>query len=434
MGRKKHNAGAMIEALEPRQMLTASAWLVKDLYTGTESGEPADFLRHDDSLYFDAGETVWRTDGSTAGTEPVINAGYTLLLGATRSHVYLQSFEPDVGSPSSVWIADGTEAGLRRIASVPASAGSMAVAAKGALFYDAPNPSGSGLALYKASPRLNEAVMLAEFPAQAADEVVSCEDIDAGGGVVYMMVGRRKVTRVDIDRWELWRTDGTRRGTSQLGAFDGPSGWMRLHRGKAYFAAEAAHGSGMWVSDGTVKGTRMLNLPGAAAAGIPSVIGGSIYFVADHANLGRTVWMTDGTRQGTRAIPITVGKHAADVVSTGVKLGQFIYYATDNNSTRDGELWRMSVVDGRAERVRRFGFLWGPFVHKGRLFVLADGELWQSDGTKASTVRLTQVCSGGDEGLSAAWTATIMNDVLYLPGHDAVHGEELWAVKLPVRK
>src|SRR5262249_18436363 len=139
---------------------------------------------------------------------------------------------------------------------------------------------------------------------------------------------------------ELWKSDGTAKGTVLLKDINPGSGspWpggptqpnssypmnLTAFQGAVYFSAgDAAHGVELWKSDGTAKGTVLLKgiwggasaplegVPALPNSGYPSsftVFQGALYFAATDAQHGTELWVTDGTAAGTRlAEEITPG-------------------------------------------------------------------------------------------------------------------------------
>src|SRR5688572_16823185 len=106
---------------------------------------------------------------------------------------------------------------------------------------------------------------------------------------------------------ELWRSDGTPRGTVLLKDISpGPAGSipsdLTVFNGRVYFiAGDGAGGPNLWASDGTPAGTvRFAKLggappvtPGTRTPGILTVHGKSLYFPAGGKAPG--LWKTDGT-------------------------------------------------------------------------------------------------------------------------------------------
>jgi ELWxxDGT repeat protein len=83
--------------------------LLKDIDPGPEDSYPASFVALEDSVFFFAGDGLWKTDGTAAGTELVaagLNGGFTLEVGGTLLFV-----GNDGVHGMELWRSDGTAGG-----------------------------------------------------------------------------------------------------------------------------------------------------------------------------------------------------------------------------------------------------------------------------------------------------------------------------------
>ena len=107
--------------------------------------------------------------------------------------------------------------------------------------------------------------------------------------------------------YELWRSDGTARGTRMVKDINPGAEWSALSGITAvnriiYFTADdGVHGAELWRSDGTARGTRMVkDISPGNQGGHPSYltdVNGTLYFSAfDGTNSG--LWRSDGTAGG----------------------------------------------------------------------------------------------------------------------------------------
>lgn len=174
--------------------------------------------------------------------------------------------------------------------------------------------------------------------------------------------------------------------------------------GVLYFAAaDAAHGSELWRSDGTSEGTwRVADIrPGSEGSSIAELFsdGKRLYFLALDGELGNEVWTSDGTRQGTRLLrDICPGSCASRFDSAAFTAWRGLVFFLANPSYANEKLW---VTDGTREGTRLVfdpllvpGRLEGPLVSlpDALLFTLRDNNnqisLWRTDGTSLGTSRL----------------------------------------------
>lgn len=221
-------------------------------------------------------------------------------------------------------------------------------------------------------------------------------------------------------RMALWKSDGTADGTVLVkdvvpNFLTGPTA---SSGGKLFFEA-AIPGqpatSGIWVSDGTFLGTRLLVATTERVMEM-RVVNGTVYAVDGHR-----LYATDGTPGGTRI----VSQHVS-APSNLVELGGMLFYWIAGNNSAGPSLWRADGAGG-AILLKAFSpYFWSwAIVHQGKLFFGADDgtgfALWASDGTPAGTRRV--VASGGP--INPGAFASI-GPHLYFNATDGASGRELW--------
>jgi ELWxxDGT repeat protein len=161
----------------------------------------------------------------------------------------------------------------------------------------------------------------------------------------------------------VWVSDGTVQGTRPVAATWADMGcWAAeqaaLPNGRTIFTAwEAATGWEPWVSDGTTAGTHLLKdiQPGAGSSAAwwyqPLHDGsGRVLFHADDGTTGSELWASDGTAAGTVLLCDLDPAAGADAAATGFTEfvpGQVLFRARDGAIGR--ELW---VTDGTAAGTR----------------------------------------------------------------------------------
>jgi len=269
-------------------------------------------------------------DGPTAdlGSEPVLLAR----LGDGRA--VFSAFDPRHGREP--WVTDGTPEGTHRIADlVPGPESSM-------YYVDDPVAVGGG------------------------DHVFFLAEASGGDGAR-----------------DWWATDGTADGTHLLvgglsSTFLPPSTvWLRSDAaGRAFLLAQdSGGGPGLWVSDGSVAGTRRLALPGLpqrrSAGEILTVLGERVLFVAGTGVGGsQELWASDGTGGGTRRL--------APPPVAGPPLGQHPSFGIFE------PVFRAAMLDdGTAVVLQDLGL---------RFYSDRTGlAVWRSDGTAAGTRRVAEV-------------------------------------------
>ena len=332
----------------------AGTVLVKDIWSGPGNAQPRDFTRVGDLVLFVAddglgGAELWRTDGTEAGTVRVTDlrpgAEGSLPWGLIACGARL-FFGANDGSSPGVYTSDGTAAGTVRLANA----------------------------------------ILGTY------DPVGCLD-----GVAYFHGA------TGASGGELWRSDGTAAGTALLAdivpgsASSNPEGFIPF-QGQLYFQAA----NQLWRTDGTTAGTVLVSAAPSSPRNF-AVNGGLLYFSGTTAEAGAEPWRSDGTAAGTVLVADLVPGSASSypyrfTVSNGVT-----FFAANPGPTTPATLWR---TDGTAAGTTtlanlRFVAAYGDSMLdvNGTLYFSAAGagsdvELYKSDGTAAGTVRVTDLFAG----------------------------------------
>jgi len=279
---------------------------------------------------------------------------------------------------------------------------------------------------------------------------------------------------------ELWRSDGTEKGTFMVKDIrpGKPSGLKadssdyskivsRIESmnftiapdGLLYFKADdGVHGTELWKTDGTEKGTVMVkDIRPGKYSGLDKTYtmdpiitpNGILFFQAENDVNGRELWKTDGTEKGTVMIKdIRPGEYSGFAAFSSMELvispKGLLYFKADDG-IHGKELWKSDGTEKGTVMVKdiasgKRGGLFSSttseftFGTDGTLFFRAnDGinglEAWKSDGTEKGTVRIRDINPGPKSGLSefADMPFTITTDgVLYFGANDGIHGNELW--------
>lgn len=241
---------------------------------------------------------------------------------------------------------------------------------------------------------------------------------------------------------ELWVTDGTQAGTKLVkdinpGPDSGEVRYLTVYNGKLYFGAnDGVHNHELWVSDGTEAGTVMLKNIGYddisfTNAGYPAEFkeyNGKLYFSANDGTNGYELWVTDGTEAGTEMVKdISVG--SSYVSNLFVHNGKLFFSAAGNLYVSDGtEAGTMEVIDlDPFTSDNPHGFT----EYNGKLYLIMEDdayELWTTDGTEAGTKKVKDLHPGSMGGRPN--NLIIYKGLLYFYANDPVYGsvsaKELW--------
>lgn len=345
--------------------------------------------------FFQTGSLLWRTDGTVGGTLPLIDLGPSsyAVKAPLGDKLLLMAAAPSPGPSGydlTFWISDGTPSGTRqaftrRVGSLPDLFSTYSVG--GLVFFISSEP-GSPDGIWR-----TDGTEAGTFPIleNLFNSGYGYEVAGAGGKFYFSAL-----TRGDVG-FELWVTDGTAPAAQVFPDADGPRNLLRLigFRNAVYFTAESGDpdhpARGLWRSDGTAAGTRLVK---ALSPSIPTgfaVAADQLFFQADDGVSGAELWKTDGTRAGTVLVkdiaPGPAGSRPENLTAAG---GRLYFTASDG-------------VSGH--------------------------ELWVTDGTAAGTRLVQDILPGPASANPESLTAAA--GVLYFTANDGERGRELWALPLP---
>jgi len=357
-------------------------------------------------LYFDRGynwETreLWRSDGTTEGTFPLVEFGplstyFEWYLGPTESQLFFIGAADGAGT--ELWRSDGTVAGTRRVKDIR------------------PGSSSSEPRSFFVS---NEILYF------SADDGIH---------------GR-----------ELWRSDGTEAGTYMVadirtgGDSSKPYPSAALNGKIVFKADDGQHGGELWITDGTAAQTHMVvDLTPGIGSGFNAFVGileNQLLFSGGPAGSHRGhLYTTDGTVEGTRFLHSVWPQNFAVAFDSGENEGLLLFSGYDDE--HGWELWQSDGTVAGTKLIRDINP--GPdssivsypyyvtFHHGIAFFTANDGahgwELWSSDGTYDGTSMVADILPGTRYG--AGSRIIINGDTLYMLANDGIHGLELWKLEL----
>lgn len=206
---------------------------------------------------------------------------------------------------------------------------------------------------------------------------------------------------------ELWVSNGTVAGTKLVkdiypGIFSSEPIYFTGYNGKAYFAAsDGTNGTELWVTDGTTTGTQMLkNIRPGAGSSNPryfTVAKNLLFFSADDGTHGIELWVTDGTANGTMLVKdIRTGSASSNPGSLRVVNNTIIFGAYDGSTknaiwTTDGTTNGTNILTLVGSSNATGANLRDGVMYNGKYYFSADGgspvfhSLWETDGTANGT-------------------------------------------------
>ncbi|MDD3322881.1 MAG: T9SS type A sorting domain-containing protein [Paludibacter sp.] len=232
---------------------------------------------------------------------------------------------------------------------------------------------------------------------------------------------------------------------------------------KVYFtASEADHGEELWVSDGTVAGTKMVKdiFPGPTSSGVAWMqrFNDKVVFQAQSGtDVGVELWISDGTEAGTHMVKdINPFDSSNPQGFTQIDETHFVFAAQDFDSQTYASaaqkwLWISDGTEAGTQLLkdcqvfhpgsRSANDMAQHFCRVGRkVFFKADTkdsqygeELWVTDGTTAGTIMLGDInkkvvndATGATAGAQLDWFTNFYNEKLFFNAYSDVTGSEPW--------
>ncbi len=229
---------------------------------------------------------------------------------------------------------------------------------------------------------------------------------------------------------ELWKTDGTAQGTVLVkdiapGNASSHPDSLTLAGGWLYFRVTRGGHCELWRSNGGAAGTTLvLGLTDCSSFDLVE-LEGAVYLTACTAS-ACGLYGTDGTTAGTRLI---AEGRAQSLKSSGTQL----FFAQSDDAAGVNALWTSDGTANGTHLVKDFSPGFGPVSNlvfwESHLYLLADDgvhglELWKSDGTTEGTTLVRDVVAG-PEG-SGALLFTARNGLVLILRRGEEAGLELW--------
>ena len=306
--------------------------LVRDIIAGSGSSSPQDFTAIGPKVVFfvkDSGNrtSLWMSDGTSDGTRMIRDFGvYKLSLptqmvgqGAARRLMFTMDTGPDAAYDSSfaLWSTDGTSADTVRLKD-------FATPLDWNLPYSLRQGDRSffvqtnGLALFSTAGQL----WATDGTPAGTTQLTAALDTALGTGAselrfVHDFVPLNGSAQFAVNSAgigeSLWITDGTVAGTRSLkqfqsGNFDGFNYFQKGSTARMYMLLVRSEGDEvvktLWTTDGTVEGTNAIHeFRNASTLSPPSeALNNSAVLNWYHDQQGMEIWISDGTEVGTRVL------------------------------------------------------------------------------------------------------------------------------------
>lgn len=235
----------------------------------------------------------------------------------------------------------------------------------------------------------------------------------------------------DANGVDLWKSNGTNEGTVKVQEISGDSNssesvLLTVLDGSLYFVA--ANGTELWTSDGTDVGTTLvsdLSNSGTSITGL-TLFDQSLFFTVDDDGSNKVrLWKSDGTTEGTKFIKdISAGGSSSNAPNFTEAAGKLFFTANKKLWSTDGtqaSTVKMSnvkpFVDEQSNMVEFDGKLYFVGNNKGK-------DLWVSDGTETGTQRVKDFTNNKNN--VAVRHLTVFNGSLFFTTNADNMGKELW--------
>ena len=284
----------------------AGTRLVRDINPGAMDSDPSYFTEMNGILYFNAHDELWRSDGTAAGTRLVraIWPAAPHLFTPMNGRLYFRALDPSSDDPTTpgqdyaLWRTDGTAAGtspIRRTNGSEVPVGDL-TEMNGTLYFSAADAA-HGYELWRSDGTAAGTRLVRDICPGSPES--NPQWLTAAGGKLFFTANDGTHGR------EPWVSDGTSAGTRLLRDINPDSApppgeslsdpsELTAVGGTLYFRAVDSRGEELWQSDGTPTGTTQVRdifvgPKGSRPASLTS-IGGTLYFDARDWRHGYELW------------------------------------------------------------------------------------------------------------------------------------------------
>ncbi len=360
---------------------------------------PSNFVNVSGKLFFVAMGGLWKTDGTQNGTVQVEDGSASRLVNTNGSLTFFRS--QSTGGLQLQTLAASSQTSVEVKRNGPGTAGSnpgAAVLHNGALYFSA-DDGVTGNELRRRNPNGTIDLVADLIPGSAG---ITVSNLSSLNGSLYFSVSHPTLGD------GLWISDGTSEGTKMLSnvrVTASPSTSPFVSSGDLiFFQGVSSDGTELWKSDGTVSGTAMVkdifpgrfrgyyrDYPNSSSPGEMVNVNGTLFFSAIDGVYGRELWKSDGTTGGTVLVkdlfPGATEYYSDQIFSSSPR----------GLSNRNGTLHFMALDES------------------GIRFATSDGT---QDGTSFSSDPI--------RGIRDFSQVTSVGSSLFFLASDFVHGQELW--------
>jgi len=402
---------------------SAGTFRLRDVSAGSSSSNPGYFAFAGGTLYFAAddgvsGVELWKSNGTSAGTllvedlRPGANGSDPRHLTALGSIVVFQADNPP--SEEGLWRSDGSAPGTFFYSSVDIIGsesvgaadpiGPFAAELAGKVYFSGEATPVEGNQLFATDGTLAGTLLVKDLAGPSGDAAPNGFR-KLGSKLLFTAFNPTIGGGTGV---ELWATDGTGAGTSEISALipgnnpSNPVAEPTVVGATLFFRND--FDSELWKSDGTVLGTVLVEANGGLLPLGLSAVGAQLCFTGQTAGEGRELWASDGTPGGTAPVVDLRPGSGAGASDATFALSGFCLFAGDDGLS-GSELWQSDLSPGDATLVTEIAAVSAPSNPRDlaaladQLYFSADDgvggrELFTSDATGAGTQRVLDLVPG----------------------------------------
>jgi ELWxxDGT repeat protein len=429
--------------------------LVKDISPGAVGSNISLLTRIGNTLFFRAGDDLWKSDGTDTGTILVRAGVKPLIISDNGGMAFFIS-----GADNHLWKSDGTASGTVLVSTVlSTSVPQPLVSFNNRIFFGTYATTLSQYALFE-----SDGTELGTHPVQDSSET----EIALYPNAMTVFAGKLYFAAqlppppatcggglcISTPHTQLWSTDGSSMATIRLTLLDHSVQAIKATPHTLFFTTNNntlfSYGTlELWGTDGEAGGERLLfSTAGYSYLGDLTVAGDTLFFIADDGTGGsRQLWKSDGTPEGTVKVSNTV-QFYYDLYTYNNQggtaffeaVGSTLYFTALHRSTPSLQtsLWKTDGTSAGTIEIKQIS----PNISEpprnltsglGSLLFTADDEqhgkeLWQSNGTASGTTMVFDIRPGNLGAVPSI--LALVNGALFFIANDGITGTELWKYEL----
>lgn len=409
------------------------------------------------------GHQLWESDGTLAGTQilktifvnRITNGEGTILessrpryLTAVNNQVF---FVADIApfNGISLWKTDGTTAGTVFVKSFNTDPISLANV-NGTLFFAGGGDFPYDVELWKSNGTEAGTVRVKDInPGTSASTDYKINSVGPNNFTFFNATD-------GVNAYQLWKSDGSETGTTLVKIINTSTASSRIDNlidvnGTLFFQANGqTNTTDLWKSNGTSTGTVSVY----PSNSIPLAHGNGTLFFARYTyqpqNTKHSLWKSDGTTTGTTEVKNReVDYGFGDYIKKGIFFNGLLYFVSfvtfSNGISGDRELWKSDGTENGTVKVKdinpndgsAFGGGNDPnfFIFNNALYFVAyspnnGSEIWKTDGTETGTVLLKNINETGDIYTYIHYDQSLyfteLNGYMYFLANEGSNTVQLW--------